>query len=149
MSIPTYYLFHLLNETKKLFTPSNEEFSAVVPVLPVGPSCGIIIFSTSKFDEMTKFLSAIGFVVTEGDDPLLPLFSEGRGARVRRGDFEFNLEENTSKHREANFSMMLMDLSEEELAQAKSSGYKFTHGQSFYGESYTFKSPDGGTFVIR
>ena len=97
---------------------------------------------------MNKFFAALGFVVTEGSDQLLPLFAGGRGARIRRGNFEFNLEEDTSKQHAANFNLMLTDLSEEEINAAKASGYDFTYEQSLYGEFYTFKSPDGGTFVI-
>ena len=46
-----------------------------------------------------------------------------------------------------NFDMMLTDLSEDEINRAKA-GHPFTYEQSIYGEFYTFKSPDGGTFVI-
>lgn len=146
MHIPSDYLFHLLNETKKQFAPQPD--GPFEPGKSVQPSCGILCFSTSKFDEMAKFLSAIGFVVTEGRNQLLPLFSEGRGARVKRGDFEFNLEESKKRNRLASFNMMLMDMSDEEVARAKASGYKFTHTQGLCGECYTFKSPDGGTFVF-
>jgi hypothetical protein len=111
------------------------------------PDCGILCFSTSKFDDMSRFFAAIGFVVTAGRNQLLPIFSPGRAARVRRGNFEFNLEEDTSKTCAAAFNMMLVDLSDEEIERAKSSGFGFTHEQAF-GESYTFKSPDGGTFTI-
>ena len=97
---------------------------------------------------MKRFLTAMGFVVTEGRDQLLPLFSKGRGGRVKRGGFEFNLEEDISKQHVANFNLTLWDLSEDELNRAKSSGFEFTYEQSLYGEFYTFKSPDGGTFVI-
>jgi hypothetical protein len=38
--------------------------------------------------------------------------------------------------------MMLIDLSEEEIVRAE-----FTYAQSLHGESYTFESPDGGTFT--
>jgi hypothetical protein len=75
-------------------TPNAEQIGdSSSAVVPAGPTCGILCFSTSKFDEMRKFLTAMGFLVTEGHHQLLPLFSEGRGARVKRGDFEFNLEE--------------------------------------------------------
>jgi len=146
MHIPTDYFFHLLNETKKQFAP--RPYGPFWLVKNVQPSCGLLCFSTSKFDEMAKFLSAIGFVVTEGSDQLLPLFSEGRGARVKRGKFEFNLEESKKRNQLANFNMMLTDLSDEEVARAKASGYKFTHTESILGECYTFESPDCGTFVF-
>jgi hypothetical protein len=97
---------------------------------------------------MQKFFMAMGFVVAEGRNQLLPLFSKGRGARVRRGTFEFNLEEDTSKQHSADFSMMLIDLSDDEISHAKNSGFKYSHGQSLYGDSYTFTSPDGGTFLV-
>jgi hypothetical protein len=117
-------------------------------VNPLGANCGIVCFSTSNFDAMKRFLSAVGFVVAEGKDQLLPMFSEGRGARVSRGNFQFNLEEDPSRQRVADFNMLLLNLSEEEIKQAKSSGFEFTSRESLYGSFYTFKSPDGGTFVI-
>lgn len=139
-------LFHMLSDTKKQFTPSDAPVSNGTPT--PGPHCGILCFSSSNYESMAKFLTVMGFTVTEGHDQLLPIFStEGRAARIRRGDFEFNLEEDTSAQRVANFDMMLIDLSEDEINRAKASR-PFKYEQSIYGQFYTFKSPDGGTFVI-
>ena len=79
----------MLDETKKHFTPGQEPAKNVALS---APPCGIMCFSTSNFDGMKQFLEAMGFTVTEGKNQLLPLFSSGRGARVKRGDLDFNLE---------------------------------------------------------
>ena len=107
----------------------------------------ILSLKTSKFEARTKFLSGIGLVVQEGDDQLLPLFGDGRGARVRRGDFEFNLEESHSTQNQAEFYLTIFDYSDEEIERAKNSGYDYKYETGF-GEAYTFTSPDGGKIVI-
>ena len=145
MTFPTQHLFKLLEQAKKPLTPGVAASSGVNPL---GLNCGVVCFSTSNFDAMKRFLSAVGFAVTEGRDQLLPVFAEGRGARISRGDFQFNLEEDPSRQRLADFNMMLLNLSEDEVKRAKSSGFEFTQMESLYGQFYTFKSPDGGMFVI-
>ena len=77
----------------------------------------ILSLKTSKFEAMTKFFSGIGLVVQEGDVQLLPLFGDGRGARVRRGDFEFNLEESHSTQNQAELYLTHCDYSNEEIEQ--------------------------------
>jgi hypothetical protein len=108
----------------------------------------VFAFSTSNYDQMKRFLAALGFQVVEGHNQLLPLFGEGRAARVTRGDLDFNLEESRVPGRKASFNLFLTDYSDEEIAAAKASGYKYEHGVSLYGEFHTFHSPDGGIFVI-
>ena len=54
-------LFHMLNETKKQFTPSNTPVSNDTP--GPGPQCGILCFSTSNYDAMKKFFMVMGFIV--------------------------------------------------------------------------------------
>src|SRR6516162_60338 len=102
----------------------------------------IFAFSTSNYDQMKRFLEALSFEVVEGHDQLLPLFERARAARVTRGDLDFNLEESTVPAQKASFNLFLTDYSDEEIAAAKASGYKYEHGVSLYGESHTFHSPD-------
>jgi hypothetical protein len=108
----------------------------------------IFAFSTSNYDQMTRFLVALGFQVVEGHDQLLPLFGGLRAARVTRGDLDFNLEESTVLGQKASFNLFLTDYSDEEIAAAKAGGYKYENSASLYGEFHTFHSPDGGIFVI-
>ncbi len=107
----------------------------------------LLSFSTSNYDTMKKFLLDFGFNVDESRNQLTPCFESGRAAYVRRGDFEFNLEESASANRRADFNLLLFDYSSEEIERIKSLGYKCEHSIGF-GEYYTFQTPDGGTFVI-
>src|SRR5689334_7386968 len=108
----------------------------------------IFVFPTSNYDEMKKFLAALGFQVAEGHNQLLPLFGQARAARVTRGELDFNLEESGVPGQKACFNLFLTDYSDDEIAAAKASGYKYEHSVSLYGEFHTFHSPDGGIFVI-
>lgn len=109
------------------------------------PSC-LLAFSTRNYDAMLRFFSDIGFEVTDGTGTqLCPLFNSGRGAYVRRGDFEFNLEESTEIGAAAAFNLFLLDISEEEIQRIAELGrydYKCEHG--FFGLSHRLTSPDGG-----
>ena len=107
----------------------------------------ILSLKTSKFEAMTKFFSGIGLVVQEGDVQLLPLFGDGRGARVRRGDFEFNLEESHSTQNQAELYLTHCDFSNEEIEQTKPSGYDYKYGTGF-GDTHTIATPDGGAIVM-
>jgi len=110
---------------------------------------GILCFSTSNYEAMIKFLTDFGFKVTEDPhDQLVPLFNEGRGAHIERGDIFFNLEESTSGQQKASFNLMLTDYSEEELTRIKSLGYECDQQFSICGEANFFRTPDGGTFVL-
>ncbi|HSU53527.1 MAG TPA: hypothetical protein VLT36_05680 [Candidatus Dormibacteraeota bacterium] len=79
-------------------------------------------------------------------DLQLPYFADG--TNITRGDLDFNLEESNVPGQKASFNLFLTDYSDDEIAAARASGYKYEHGVSLYGEFHTFHSPDGGTFVI-
>lgn len=143
MSLEPRHLFYWL-QAKKHSMPNTEPHRS----LSRGPSFGVISFSTSNFDSMSKFLTCIGFVVTEGRSELAPPSTATRAAQFRRGNFEFQLEEDTSRCHTANVSMTVGDLSEEEIKRAISGEFEFTREETLYGEVYIFKSPDGGTFLL-
>ncbi len=98
---------------------------------------------------MKKFLSDFGFVVTEDRrDQLVPLFNNGRGATVKRGDLFFNLEESTSGEQKASFNLRLTAYPDEEIQRIKAIGYECDYQVSLYGGFHSFRTPDGGTFVL-
>lgn len=112
-------------------------------------SANTFTFSTSNYDAMKKFLSDFGFGITEDPrDPFARMFNGGRGARVRRGNLDFNLEESASGGQKADFNLFLTDVSDEEVQRIKSLGYKCDQQVGLYGESHSFKTPDGGTFEL-
>jgi hypothetical protein len=109
-------------------------------------SASIFAFSTSNYDAMKKFLVDFGFQVSEGGQ-LDMLFTTKRGARVRRGDLDFNLEESESGDQKASFSVFLTDFSDDDVERIKSLGYKEYRYDSF-ADTHLFRTPDGGTFMI-
>jgi hypothetical protein len=108
----------------------------------------ILVFATSNYDAMKKFLADFGFQVAEGHDQLLPLFCQARAARVSRGELEFNLEESAVADQKAFFHLMLSDYSDAEIEKIKSLGYECATETSLYGTFHTFQTPDGGRFVL-
>jgi hypothetical protein len=106
----------------------------------------IFAFSTSNYDAMKNFLMDFGCEVSEGGQ-LDRLFTAKRGARVRRGDLDFNLEESESCDQRASFSIFLTDFCDEDVERVKSLGYKEYRYDSF-ADTHLFRTPDGGTFMI-
>ena len=107
----------------------------------------ILAFSTSNYDAMIKFYRDFGFVVVEDPhDQLTPLFEHGRAARVSRGGFEFQLEESESVGARACFNLLLTDYAEADIEKVKAMGY--THDYESFGDTHTFRTPDGGTLVL-
>jgi hypothetical protein len=135
----------MLDETKKQFTPNSESAGDVTATRS---SAHILAFSTSNFDAMKKFLADFGFIVVEGHDQLLPLFTDKRGAMVSRGSFQFQLEESDDPKHRACFNLFLTDFSGEELERVQALGYTLKHEISIYGESHSIETPDGGTFEL-
>jgi catechol 2,3-dioxygenase-like lactoylglutathione lyase family enzyme len=112
-------------------------------------SVHILAFSTSNYDAMIKFFRDFGFTVAEDPhDQLTPFFEHGRAARVRRGDLEFQLEESKSNGARASFNLFLGDSPDGEIERVKALGYSCDYQVSFYGEFHSFRSPDGGIFVL-
>ena len=113
-------------------------------------SSPLLGFSTSNYDAMIKFLRDFGFTVVEDPygDQLVPFFEHGRGARVSRAGFGFQLEEINSPGAKAAFNLLLTDSDDAEVARLKALGYKSKDEVSIYGESHTFRTPDGGVFVL-
>ena len=112
-------------------------------------SAGILAFGTSNYDAMIKFLADFGFQVTEDPrDQLVPLFNNGRGARIQRGDLVFNLEESSCDNDKAAFNLFLTDYSDEEIERIKALGYEPRVEHGLYGPCHSFRTPDGGTFVL-
>ncbi|HEY1174047.1 MAG TPA: hypothetical protein VGH19_21960 [Verrucomicrobiae bacterium] len=108
----------------------------------------ILAFSTANYDAMKKFFADLGFAIDETRSQLAPLFESGRAAYVRRGELNFNLEESSAPGRKADFNLMLCDYDDAEIARVKALGYPYEYGESLYGETHTFRSPDGGIIVI-
>ena len=109
----------------------------------------LLYFSTSNFDDMRKFLVDFGFEVTENpNDKLMPAFNDGRAVRAIRGDLDFTLEESTTGVQRASFNVMLTGYSDEEIERIKALGYECDSQRSIYGTSHSFRTPDGGTFVL-
>ena len=111
---------------------------------------GIICFTTSNYDAMTRFCRDIGMEVMETRNQLVPLFNQGRGAAVTIGDVSFNLEESTSGPAVAAFNLMLLEgYTEADIERFRQLGYQVAAPEvSFYGTFYTIKSPDGGIITI-
>jgi hypothetical protein len=110
----------------------------------------LLAFSTSDYDAMIRFLREFGFTVNENPhgDQLVPFYEHGRGARVSRGNFEFQLEESDSPAKAA-FNIFL-SASDDEIARLRSLGYRYEYRDAGpYGEFHTFHSPDGGKFVFQ
>ena len=106
-------------------------------------------FSSSNYDAMLKFFRDFGFsVIEDPHDQLTPFFEHGRGSRISRDAFEFQLEESDSKNAKACFNLVITDFSDGELDRVKTLGYKFECAESLYGNTRTFHSPDGGVFVV-
>jgi len=107
-------------------------------------------FSTSNYDAMIKFLQDFGFTVAEDPygDQMVPFFEHGRGARVSRAGFEFQLEESDAPGAKAAFNLFFTDSDDAEVARLKALGYKSKDEVSIYGEFHTFRTPDGGVFVL-
>jgi catechol 2,3-dioxygenase-like lactoylglutathione lyase family enzyme len=113
------------------------------------PSVYILGFSTSNYDAMLKFFRDFGFTVAEDPhDQLTPFFEHGRAAHITRGSLEFQLEESESRSARAFFNLFLTDFSDEEIERVKALGYECEHQAGLYGESHSFRSPDGGTLVV-
>jgi hypothetical protein len=109
----------------------------------------LLAFSTSNYDAMKKFLVDFGFDVQENpNDQLTPFFEDGRAANVRRGDLHFNLEESAASNQRAAFNLRLFDYSDEDIERIMALGYKCDHQVSPYGEFHSFRTPDGGMFVL-
>jgi len=109
----------------------------------------ILAFSTSNYDAMLEFLRDFGFsVVEDAHDRWVPFFERGRAARVRRGEFEFQLEESGSRDAVARFNLALTDSNLEEVARIKALGYECDHQVSMHGDFHSFRSPDGGIIVL-
>jgi len=98
---------------------------------------------------MIKFLKDFRFkVVEDPGDQLIPLFEQGRAARVSRGNIEFQMEESKSIGAKACFNLFLTDYSDEEIENIKILGHKCDMQESIYGEFHFFRSPDGGVLVL-
>jgi len=146
MSLPPHILFHMLNETKKQFTPDATAASQVTPTEQI---LHILAFSTSNYEAMIKFFRDFGFTVTEDPhDQLTPFFEHGRASRVSRDGFEFQLEESESADAKACFNLWLPDSTEEDITRLKALGYPSDSQASLYGEFHSFRSPDGGIIVL-
>ena len=94
MKLLAQYLFHRLDETKRLFAPhdgpKNHDESS--------ESDGHLFFLiTQKYDAMKQFFADLGFEVPQQDSgwQLLPIFNNGRACVIRRGGNIFCLEEST------------------------------------------------------
>jgi len=137
----------MLNETKKQFTPGA---SAASEPASNHESTGVHVlgFSTSNYDAMIKFFRDFGFTVVENPygDQLVPFFEHGRAARIRRGAFEFQLEESESNTARACFNLFLTDYPDDEIEKVKALGYSCDY-ESF-GHTHTFRTPDGGILVL-
>ena len=142
-------LFHMLNETKRKFTrntaAAGERTSSAVPA---GFGVHILGFSTSNYDAMIKFFRDFGFTVAENPygDQLVPLFEHGRAARIRGGDFEFQLEESASGSARACFNLFLINYPDADIEKVKALGYACDYES--LGDTYTFPTPDGGILVL-
>jgi hypothetical protein len=109
----------------------------------------ILALSTSNYAAMIKFFRDFGFTVIEDPhDQLTPFFEHGRAARISRGELEFQLEESESGNAKACFNLFLTDSTDEEIERVKSLGYACDYQTSLYGESHSFRSPDGGIIVL-
>ena len=107
---------------------------------------GIFAFPTSNYDAMTGFFRDLRFDVREdARDQLVPLFNNGRGAYVCRGDLFFNLEESTDGAATACFNLLAFNYTPDELAGIT---LDRTTEVSLYGTFHTFISPDGGKITI-
>lgn len=105
----------------------------------------IISVSTHNFEAMAKFYSDIGFEVIDGaGTQLCPLFNHGRGVYVRRGDFEFNLEECTSGSPAGVLNLTILDFSPDEIERAKQLDYDYKELPELFHISRQITNPDGG-----
>jgi catechol 2,3-dioxygenase-like lactoylglutathione lyase family enzyme len=138
----------MLNETKKQFTTGAATASEPPSgVTPAGSGVHILAFLTSNYDAMIKFYRDFGFTVIEDPhDQLTPFFEHGRAARVRRGEFEFQLEESESVEARACFNLFLTDYPDADIEKVKAMGY--TCDYESFGDTHSFRTPDGGTLVL-
>jgi len=112
-------------------------------------TAGIIAFATSNFDAMRRFFHDLGMEIGEScGDPLMPLFTQGRGVYVRRGDIAFNLEESTNGAASARFNMLLFGYTADDAERLRSLGYELRTEESLHGTHYTLITPDGGTVTL-
>ncbi len=109
---------------------------------------GIIAYSTSNYEAMRDFFSAVGFSVSEEQNQLLPLFEKKRGSYVERGDIAFNLEESSDRAKRASVSMLLFGYSDAEVRAAIAKTKHHTKEAGFSGVCYSFPSPDGGVISL-
>lgn len=146
MSLPPHLLFHMLNQNKKHFMPEPVSQSGT----PAPTSIHLLAFSTSNYDAMIKFLRDFGFTVAENPygDQLVPFFEDGRGARVSRGSWEFQLEESKSPDARARFNLAIGDATDADIERLKALGYDCKETVSPFGAFYSFRTPDGGMFVL-
>ena len=128
----------------KMFTPPPP----ITGEAPASPSVHMLAFSTSNYDGMIKFLRDFGFTVAENPDQLVPFFEQGRGARVSRGGLQFQLEQSDLPDVRARFNLFITDATDEEVTRLKTLGYECKTEVSLYGEFNTFRTPDGGMFVL-
>ncbi|HEX7858837.1 MAG TPA: hypothetical protein VF773_00780 [Verrucomicrobiae bacterium] len=146
MAFPYWYLFHMLNETKKQFALDERAQQAAAGQGTAKTGAFLLTFSTSNYQAMLKFFRDFNFNVEEGGDQLVPFFENGRGARVSRGDFDFQLEESKSPGKRACFNLCLADVADAEIEAIKAKGY--TCDYESFGHTHTFRMPDGGKLVI-
>ena len=149
MPLPTEFLFHMLNETKKHFALTASSASEPTSsTASIGSGVHILGFSTSNYDAMIKFFRDFGFTVGENPygDQLVPFFEHGRAARIQRGDFAFQLEESKSDCAHAYFNLCLTDYPDADIEKVKALGYACDYES--LGHTHTFRMPDGGRLVL-
>ena len=124
-----------------------------IDILEEDESEFIIVISTSNFDKMIEFFTALEIEVRDTKmNQLCPLFNNERGVTLWVGDkLIANIEENTALQSSAYFNLFLVNIKYTQ-GKLKSISNKLNQkdvSASVYGGFiYTFISPDGGKVAI-
>jgi hypothetical protein len=97
---------------------------------------------------MLRFVRDFRFDVREDVPQIIPMFGDGRGAHVSRGDVRFILEESTSSEHCAGFDLFLTDYTADEIQSIVALGHTPRVAQGLGDEAHFFSTPDGGQFVL-
>ncbi len=143
MKIPAQYWFHLLEETKRVFTWRVE---------PAGLSESseaehhLHFVVTKRYAAMKQFFTDLGFEVPEQDDgwQVVPVFNHGRACLIRRGLDLFCLEESTHTASSGPIYLEIGDIGVARLLKLKP---KY-HITDLDGGCLQIEPPDGGAVVF-
>jgi hypothetical protein len=112
----------------------------------------IIYISTPNFDEMIDFFGKLEIEIQSSEgDQLCPFFGKERGAILMEGNGAWVvIEENTELHTAPYFNLMLCDrkYNREKVDEIAKKINEHKYHDGLYGESCSFKSPDGGTVMV-